>query len=80
MSQAFFFAVTPKIDRFLVDFWRLFLWRCPPVLKVKSRLSALIFSIFRKRAGERSSFLEKKVAFSRCFQIAFNFPVIYARE
>jgi len=42
-------------------------------LKVKSRLSALIFSIFKKRAGKRSEFLEKMGAFSRCFQIIFNF-------
>lgn len=73
LPQPFFFVVTPKIDQLCVDFWRLFLWRCPPVFKVKDQLSAQNFPIFRKRAGERSKFSEKMGAFSRYFQIIFNF-------
>ena len=74
MSQAFFFAVTPKIGDFANRFLDTILQCCPTILGRFSQLDAHFSCRFLEFGRGGGNFFEKKQNKSCCFQNVFNFP------
>ena len=73
MSQAFFFAVSSKIDNFANLFLDMVLQCCPTILGGFPTLMPTFLPISGIWQG-RGQFFEKKQNKSCCFQNVFNFP------
>ena len=73
MSQAFFFAVSSKIDDFANLFLDTVLQCCPTVLGRFSQLDAHFSCRFLEFGRGGGNFFEKKQNKSCCFQNVFNF-------
>ena len=75
MSQAFFFAVSSKIDDFANRFLDTTLQCCPTILGRFPQLDAHFPCRFLEFGRGGGDFFEKKQNESCCFQNVFNFPV-----
>ena len=73
MSQAFFFAVSSKIDDFANRFLDAVLQCCPTILVRFSQLDAHFPCRFLEFGRGGGNFFEKKQNKSCCFQNVFNF-------
>ena len=73
MSQAFFFAVSSKIDDFANRFLETVLQCCPTILGRFAHLDAHFSCRFLEFGRGGGNFFEKKQNKSCCFQNVFNF-------
>ena len=76
MSQAYFFAVSSKIDDFANRFLNTVLQCCPPIFGRFAHPDAHFFCRFLEFGRGVGNFFEKKQNDFCCFQNVFNFPVV----